>query len=154
MRRLLVLALVFSLSGSPALAQSLQTAPPKAAPSMLDLGRAEVAKLAAAQAGAYRPGGMSPAYFWTSIGLMAGGGLYLLTGAALKDESSLCDEVEDDLDLDLDCGIGTGVMVVGAGMLGAGALVYFLGRNKARAAGNPQIVFTPKGFAVRSRFGF
>ena len=154
MRRVLVLALAFSLSGSPALAQSLQTAPPKVAPSLQDLGRAEVAKLAAAQAGAYRPGGMSPAYFWTSIGLMAAGGLWLVSGAAANNGFEFCDEVEDDLDLDLDCGIGTGVMVVGAGMVGAGALVYFLGRNKARAAGNPQIVFTPKGFAVRSRFGF
>jgi hypothetical protein len=90
----------------------------------------------------YRPGGMKPGYFWTSIGLLAAGGLHLATAAALGD----------------DCGYGVdcsafqgGVALVGAAMAGAGAIVWVAGK---RHGSKPQVTFTPGGVAVRGRFRF
>ena len=157
MRNVLVGALVLSLSGSPALAQSLHDRPAPIAKTLRESAIVEGAKFAAAQAAQdeeYRPAGMTPAYFWTSVGLMIGGAGLLGTGALVgNSDSDACDEIEEETDVDCE-DIGTLMMVSGAGVLGAGVLVWFLGKNKAKAAGNPQIVPTPRGVAVRGRFEF
>jgi hypothetical protein len=138
-----VSALVFCLSGSPALAQSLQ-----------ELARAEAVRAAAQatpQPDAYRPGGMAPGYFWTSVSLMGAGAVYLAVGAVVEATGSS----RPCVGYDFGCpGIGKVSMAVGAGMAGTGALLWVLGKNKARAAGNPQIVTMPGGWAVRSRIRF
>lgn len=157
MRNVLVGALVLSLSGSPALAQSLHDRPAPITHTLRESALVEGAKFAAAQAEqeeAYRPGGMSPAYFWTSVGLMIGGAGFLGTGALVADsDSDACDEIEEDTDVDCE-DIGTVMMVSGAGLVGAGVLVWILGKNKAKAAGNPQIVATPRGVTFRGRIEF
>jgi hypothetical protein len=151
MRRTLALALTFSLSGWPALAQDLKLDDLRTGPLTRSI-RLEMAKLADAQAqpanDAYRPGGMSPAYFWTAIGLMGVGGANLLSGLVLSDDDGICD------DLDIECdSISTALTVVGASMVGAGAVVYVLGKRKAAAA-SPSIVAGPGKVVIRSRVSF
>lgn len=85
---------------------------------------------------------MSPGYFWTGIGLMSAGGLYMVTGAAVSSDSTFED------------GVGTSVLVFGAALAGSGVAVYLLGKRKARAAGNPQVVALRRGVLVRSQFSF
>jgi hypothetical protein len=46
------------------------------------------------------------------------------------------------------------MMILGAGLAGTGVLMLILGKNKAKAAGNPQIVATPRGVAWRGRIEF
>lgn len=148
MRQLLVSALALSLLASPVFAQSLREGSTAGAQPLQDSARAEVIKFAAAQAagGDYMPGGMKPGYFWTSIGLLAAGGGYLLIGALAGSECAA---------FDIDCGgVGTRVALVGAGIAGTGVLVWIIGKNKARAAGNPQILWTPRGVAVRGGISF
>jgi hypothetical protein len=146
-RHLLVSVLAISLSGSPALAQSLRGAP--AATPLQDSARVEAFKVAVAESaqgssGDYRPGGMKPGYFWGGIGLMAAGAGYLLSGALVGTECSA---------LNVDCGgFGAGIAAVGAGLVGAGLVVYMLGKKDAKA--NPQISWTPHGVAVRNTFKF
>jgi hypothetical protein len=160
MRRILTAALIFCLSGLPVLGQEIQTdVTSKPGPITTAL-RVEMARLASAQAAqpaqndAYRPGGMSPAYFWTAIGLMGVGGANLLGGLVLANDDDICDDAEDILDTDLDCGgIGTTATIIGASMVGAGAVVYMLGKKKAASA-SPSVVFGPGKVAVRSRVSF
>jgi hypothetical protein len=150
-------ALVLSLSGSPALAQSLHDRPAPIAQTLRESARVEGAKFAAAraaQAEEYRPGGMSPAYFWTSVGLMIGGAGFLGTGALVRNsDSDVCDDIAADSDVDCE-DIGTAMMVVGGGLVGSGLLIWVLGKNKAKAGGNPQIVTTPRGVALHGRIEF
>jgi hypothetical protein len=97
---------------------------------------------------------MSPAYFWTSVGLMIGGAGFLGTGALVSNsDSDVCDEIEAESDVNCE-DIGTGMMVVGAGLVGTGLLIWVLGKNKAKAAGNPQIFATPGGVGFRGRIEF
>jgi hypothetical protein len=132
MHRVLVLFLVFSLSGSPLIAQSLQTVPATRATPLQDAARAEAARLVAAQASDdYRPAGMHPAFFWTAIGLWSVGGLYIVGGAAA----------------DVDAAVTFGSILAGGGVA-----LYVIG--KSRGGASPQIVTTPRGIAVRSRIGF
>ncbi len=148
MKQILVSALVFALSGSPAFAQSLA---PAASQSLRESARAEAIKFAANQSGQndeYMPGGMKPGYFWTSIGLMSAGGA-VAAGAAIG--NAYC--------ASLDCGgeyegMATNVALFGAGLAGAGVVVWLIGKHKARAAGNPQIVLPPKGIGFRSQISF
>jgi hypothetical protein len=157
-RNILVGALVLSLSGSPALAQSLHDRPAPIAQTLRESALVEGAKFAAAQAAQaeepYRPGGMSPAYFWTSVGLMIGGAGFLTTGALVRNsDSDTCDDIAADSNVDCE-DIGTGMMIVGGGLVGSGLLVWVIGKNKAKAVGNPQIVATPRGVALRGRIQF
>ena len=145
MRHLMVSVLAISLSGSPALAQSLRSAP--SATPLQDAARVEAFKFAlaeSAQSDDYRPGGMKPGYFWGGIGLMAAGAGYLLSGALVGTQCAA---------LEVNCGgFGAGIAAVGAGLVGAGVIVYFLGKKEAAA--NPQISWTPGGVAVRNTFKF
>jgi hypothetical protein len=157
----MISALVFSLSGSSAFAQSVaRTADSRSVPmaqsrSFLDQANAAASRLVGSSAERqtaddYRPAGMSPSYFWTAIGLLGAGGAYLVSGAmAAGVDHDLCGIY------DLDCGGADKTLVtLGAGLAGSGALVWMLGKKKAQAAGNPQIVTMPRGFAVRSRVSF
>jgi hypothetical protein len=113
--------------------------------------RLEAAKFAALEASQddeYMPGGMKPRYFWTSIGL-AGGGAGLLTLAALI--GAECGRNED---VNCEGGEQAGLLVYGGGLVGAGVVVWILGKRNARAAGNPQLVWTPRGVGFRSQVSF
>jgi hypothetical protein len=147
-RHLLVSVLAISLSGSPALAQSLRGAP--AATPLQDSARVEAFKVAvaeSAQSDDYRPGGMKPGYFWGGIGLMAAGAAWLTSGALV---STTCSSIAG---LEIDCGGVSKVYIIGgAGLLAAGAVVFMMGKKEAKA--NPQISWTPHGVAVRNTFKF
>jgi len=153
MRRLLTLAVALAFFASPSFAQGERTEIRGISPSIADAARLEVAKLgdaAAAQAAQdYRPGGMAPAHFWTAIGLMSAGGLTLVGAAVTNEAYDVCDQ------FDIDCGGGVSkaMAAVGAGLIGAGGVVWFIGRSKARAS-SPQIVAMPRGVALRGRVGF
>ena len=153
MRRILTVVLVCSLSGVSTFAPVVRRDAPRGASSLLASAHVETMKLVEAQAqqDAYRPAGMSPAYFWTGIGLMAAGGLNMLAAVALN-ESDEVDDVCDDLDLDCS-DISTAMFIVGAGMVGAGGYVYYLGRRKANSS-SPQIVATPRRVTIQQRIGF
>ncbi len=157
MRQLLTVALVFSLSGFASLAQAApasESAPALNASTVVsphpleDSAHAAMAGVAMQQAsGDYMPGGMKPGYFWTSIGMVSAGGLYLLTGAALGAECS---------SYDVDCGgMGTRVALFGGALIGGGVYIWMLGKKKAA---NPSLTFAPilkpHGVALRSTYHF
>ena len=150
MRQVLVSVLAISLSGSPALAQSLRGAP--AATPLQDSARREAFKAAvsaSAQASSddYRPGGMRPGYFWTAIALMASGGGAFASAALV---STTCDSFSG---IELDCGgFSKAYAITGAGLVGTGLVVFMLGKKDAKA--RPQISWTPHGVAVRHTFKF
>lgn len=148
MRQLLVSVLAISLSGSPALAQSLRGAP--AATPLQDSARMEAFKAAvSAQASSddYRPGGMRPGYFWTAIALMASGGGAFASAALVN---TTCDSFGN---LDIDCGgFSKAYAITGAGLIATGLVVFMLGKKDAAA--RPQISWTPHGVAVRKTFKF
>lgn len=150
MRHLLVSVLAISLSGSPALAQSLRGAP--AATPLQDSARVEAFKVAFAESAQgssddYRPGGMKPGYFWGGIGLMASGAAWLTSGALV---STTCSSIGG---IEIDCGGVSKVYIVGgAALLAAGAVVFMMGKKDAKA--NPEISWTPHGIAVRNTFKF
>jgi hypothetical protein len=152
MQKVAAAVLVLSLSDSAAFAQSMAGDPPNAHPLLTSL-RVEAARLALAQSaqaqqGAYRPGGMSPAYFWTSIGLLSAGGTYLVTGALVQNDS-VCSE------LDIDCDdLSVGLVVLGAALVASGGIVWYAGKRKARAVTNPELQLTPHGVTVRNRIRF
>jgi hypothetical protein len=154
MRTVLAIALVISPSAVPAFAQSPGSGSTQVhvnfAQSIERATRVETARAAQAasqpaQDDAYRPGGMSPAYFWTGVGLMAAGGSTLVTGALIgSTDSGVC------ADLDVDCSaLSKGMIAVGAGMIAAGGIVYVIGKNKARQS-SPQIVAGPGLVLVRT----
>jgi hypothetical protein len=91
---------------------------------------------------------MSPAYFWTSIGLLSAGGTYLVTGALVQNDS-VCSE------LDIDCDdLSVGLVVLGAALVASGGIVWYAGKRKARAVTNPELQLTPHGVTVRNRIRF
>jgi hypothetical protein len=158
MRTVLAIALAFALSVVPTFAQSPQSGSTqvdvKFAQSIERATRVEAARAVhaasqPAQDDAYRPGGMSPAYFWTGVGLMAAGGSTLVTGALIgSTDSGVC------ADLDVDCStLSKGMIAIGAGMIAAGGVVYVIGKNKARQS-SPQIVAGPSLVLVRTRVTF
>jgi len=152
MQKAVAAALVLSLSGSAAFAQPKAGDSPNAHPLSTSL-RVEAARLALAQSaqtqqGAYRPAGMSPAYFWTSIGLLSAGGTYLV-GAAVVQNDSVCSE------LDISCDdLSVGLVVLGAALVASGGIVWYAGKRKARAVTNPELLLTPHGVTVRNRIRF
>jgi hypothetical protein len=151
MRKTLALALTFCLSGWPVLAQDVPAADVPTGPITrtlrLEMAKLDDARVEAAQ-GAYRPNGMSPAYFWTAIGLWSAGGINLLSALVLDDDDRICD------DLDLDCGeFSTALVVAGAGMIAAGAIVWHIGKRKAASA-SPSIVASPGRVAIRGTVSF
>jgi hypothetical protein len=115
----------------------------------IEAGRASQAASQQPADDAYRPAGMSPAYLWTGIGLMAAGGSTLISGALIGGAGDgVC------RDLDLDCGhLSKSMIGVGAAMIAAGGIVSVLGRNKARRS-SPQIVAGQGRVWLRSRVTF
>lgn len=173
MRTLMALALVFSLSGAPALAQTAQHTSPAAGQSLHELSPAlkhslfsggpvlaqplqDSARLAVMNLAAqdYMPGGMHPGFFWSAIGLWSAGAVYLVAGLLL-------DNIEDDF-----CSGGsysycevktnkTIVYVVGGALIGTGVALWIVGKSKAAALGNAQIVVTPNGgIGIRGKYTF
>jgi hypothetical protein len=135
-----------ALDTSTAQSQSLRTTSPVSARPIQDSARRAVASFVATDSGEYMPAGMKPRYFWTSIGLISAGGVYLLAAGVAHGECS---------GANVDCsGITGPVAILGAGLVGGGILLYVLGKKNAAAAGHPSIMFTPQGAALRSTYKF
>ena len=137
------------LSGAPAFAQAMQDVLAAPVQPLRESARVEAAKFAALEAmqsDEYMPGGMKPRYFWTSIGLAAAGAGWLTMGALIAGECATHDDYCRE--------ISTNFLLFGGGLLGGGVWVWIRGKSNARAAGNPQLLWTPRGVGFRSQVSF
>jgi hypothetical protein len=97
---------------------------------------------------ASRRGAMPPGLKWSGIGLLIGGGVTVLLGAAVKNDDSCGVSIASD-----DCeAIGTGFYVLGAALAGTGAVL--LGLANAKREHLPTISVQRGRFAIRQRFTF
>lgn len=111
---------------------------------------AHVAAVEAAQAPvAGQRGPMPTGLKWTGIGLLIGGGLAILAGAALKGDDDACGYTAAPDECDA---IGTGFYVAGAAMAGTGGVL--LGVANAKRERLPSITFRRGRVAVQQRIGF
>ena len=147
MRHIVIGTLIFCLTGSPAIAQSLLRSTPPGISQTFEESLRRSALAIAAQQSTSDESGIPPAYKWTGIGLLGGGGLYLALGAASKDLCSgsgvrTCDSVK------------TVFLTFGAAMLGTGAVLLVIGKGKAKKGVSPQLVTAPGAVAIGGRVTF
>lgn len=133
MRRIVVMTLVFCLTGAPLFAQTLQSSVDRAVASEL-----------AAQGGGRGP--MPPAWKWTGIALLAAGAGYMAIGAALGDEALTCSGntclyVSEKR-----------AYVAGGVLLGVGAAFLIIGNNKR--SNSPQILTGPGRIGLKQTLTF
>lgn len=144
MRRSSIAALVISLSVGPAFAQSSSPGPI----------RRSVSAVTFQQTPPAEEEGITPAFKWTGIGLLIGGGSSILAATVIDDEDC------DDLDGDVTCDdVRTGLAIFGGAAVAAGATVLFIGKVRARFATEkkkslPEILPTRHGLLVRKGFSF
>jgi hypothetical protein len=140
MRRSLIAALVISLSVGPAFAQSSSPGPI----------RRSVAAVTFQQTPPAEEEGITPAFKWTGIGLLIGGGSSILAATVIDDED--CDDIDSDVTCD---DIRTGLAIFGAAAAGTGAALLFIGKARAdKKRASPEILPTRRGVVVRTRFSF
>jgi hypothetical protein len=139
MRRFSIAALVVSLSAGPAFAQSPSPGPIRRS--------VEAVRF---QDQADDESGITPAFKWTGIGLLIGGGSSMLTAATIDDES--CDDFDDDVDCD---DVRTGLVIFGAVTAATGAALLFIGKARAdRKKASAEILPTRRGVLMRTRLSF
>jgi hypothetical protein len=108
---------------------------------------ARAAATAAAQQPEHR-GPMPAGLKWTGIGLLIGGGVTVLLGAAVKNDDS-CGYSISSSDCDA---LGTGFYVFGAALAGTGAAL--LGVANAKREHLPSISVQRGRVSIRQRFSF
>jgi hypothetical protein len=140
MRRSLIAALVISLSIGPAFAQTSSPGPI----------RRSISEVTFQQTPPAEEEGITPAFKWTGIGLLIGGGSSILAATVIDDEDC------DDLDSDITCDdVRTGLAIFGAVAAGTGAALLFIGKARAdKKKASPEILPTRRGVLVRTRFSF
>ena len=129
LRRILIVGLALSLSASPVLGQSLH-----------DSIQRPAAALAAQASQVQQGSGIPPAFLWPAVGLLVGGGVLFALGTRGCGTHRYGGRCE------------TPKMVQGAVVLGVGAGVLLMGRKAGKAS--PQLITTPGGIVLRSRFTF
>ena len=137
MTRVLVFALVTGLSVSSVHADSLKDAISRAA---------TVAALQQAQQ--QRSEGIPRGLFWTGIGLLGAGGLYLAIGAATDDEEMVCVSISSRLSEDC-VSIRKVALITGGVLAGTGGAL--LGIGIAKSHHSPSVSFGPDGVVIRQR---
>jgi hypothetical protein len=102
---------------------------------------------AIAEAGALPPaqtsGRIPPGLFWSGIGLLGAGGLFLALGVAEDPDSETC-VVTDDFDRTC-ISNRTALLATGGVMAGVGGLLLAVGVARRNS---PQVAFRPGGFSV------
>jgi opacity protein-like surface antigen len=133
MVRRLVAAMLAVLVASPAFAQDLRGSIQRAATE------------AAAQQPESQPRSGRGGLFWTGVGLLGAGGLFLGLGAAEDPDNQTCvygGEFEDTC-----VSNRTVLLATGGAIAGTGAVLLAIGIAKSRNA--PSVTFRPGGFVVR-----
>lgn len=136
-RSVTAVGLVLTLSASSAFAGDLRQA-------------AHVAALREVQAQGQtgQRGAMPPGLKWSGIGLLIGGGVTVLIGAAIKaDNACVYTAVNDDCDA-----IANGFYIFGGALAGTGAVL--LGVANAKRERLPAITVRRGGVAIRQRVSF
>jgi hypothetical protein len=135
MRQLVTAILVGALSGSATFAQSLQESVAAAAAS------------AAVQGPDRRLLGISSGQFWTGIGLVSAGGLFLRIGATDTDKcvasKTICDSFVSSRSI---------LLTLGASLAGVGAVVLVTGKRKD--APLVEVGIVPRGVTIRGQMRF
>ena len=144
MRRILILALALSLSGSPLFGESLKNSGQRSATALADSISRAAEQAAAQQARQERK--IPPTFLWTGVGLLAGGGFYLARGAAESPQSVTC--VGGECVSNRTVWLWTGTVLAGVG----GALLA-TGISKSRHS-SPSVTFVTGGVVVGQRLSF
>ena len=152
MRYVCVAVLACSLSGAPALAQTVRdprpaVRDPRPVRPLQDAIRHEAVALAA-QSTAGQKGRIPPAYLWTGVGLLGGAGLYFI-GAALYDP---CADIVGGIVISCESLVSTVTYATGVALAAAGATVLILGNNKRQVS--PALLPAPRGVGLGGRITF
>jgi hypothetical protein len=107
--------------------------------------REEAVRQAAAQPSSRPP--MSPAFKWTGIGMLIGGGVALATGVLV--DNACLEDGEHDADFCND--LQTAWVGTGAAVAAGGAVVLLMG-NGRRASSAPAVSVSARRVAFRLRF--
>jgi hypothetical protein len=134
MTRMVACGLVIVFCASPLHAQSLRDAASRAAVEA-------TAQPASPDGGKRMPRGL----FWTGIGLLGAGGLYLAIGAAAGDEEA-CVTISRASDC---VSIRKVALITGGVMAGTGGALLAIGASKSRHS--PTVSFLPGGVVVRQQ---